>query len=269
MNKIKNIFLLLLLGIGVIYSCDDDNNGFVNPFANINYEELAISDNDSIVKFLKNNYYDVSLDSVKTLVSGKTSLFDDTDNLKSMKIIDNDIEHTLYVYTRKEGMPNPVKENPTVMDSVYVKYSGQALMNTELLTSNFDKNDTGVWFTLNAVIKGWTYGFTRMKGGELEKEANGDPINGPINYLNTGKGILFIPSGLAYPSSNTNNFNSNLVNTNLMFYIELLDLVEDTDHDNDGTASIDEDADGDGDPTNDFSDKRNPGLPDYLNPSIK
>lgn len=252
-----------------MYSCDDDSSGFVNPFADINYEELAISDNDSLVKFLKNNYYDESLDSVKTLVSGKTSLFDDKDNLKSLTVIDNDIEHTLYVYSREEGKPVPTKESPTVMDSIYVKYSGQAILNTTLQTTNFDSNEVGVWFTLNAVIKGWTHGFTELKGGELKKEANGDVFNGPITYLNTGKGILFIPSGLAYPSSNTNNFTSNLVNTNLMFYIELLDLVEDTDHDNDGTPSINEDADGDGDPTNDFSDNSNPTLPDYLNPNIK
>lgn len=269
MNKIKNIFLLFLLGVVVMYSCDDDNNAFANPFADINYEELAISDNDSIVKFLKNNYYDVSLDSVKTLVSGKTSLFDDTNNLTSMKVTDNDIEHTLYVYSREEGKPVPAKGNPTVMDSVYVKYSGQAFFNTNLQTSNFDKNENGIWFTLNAVIKGWTKGFTKLKGGELKKDPNGGAFNGPITYLNTGKGILFIPSGLAYTSFNANNYTNNLVDTNLMFYVELLDLVEDTDHDNDGTPSIDEDADGDGDPTNDFSDKSNPNLPDYLNPVIK
>ena len=49
-----------------MYSCDTDNNTFANPFLDINYEELAITDNDSIVKFLQNNYYDVSVDSIKT-----------------------------------------------------------------------------------------------------------------------------------------------------------------------------------------------------------
>tara|TARA_R110002049_G_scaffold183679_5_gene351652 strand:- start:1737 stop:2543 length:807 start_codon:yes stop_codon:yes gene_type:complete len=267
MNKIKNIFLLLTLAVVVIYSCDDDDNGFVNPFADVNYEELAISDNDSIVKFLKNNYYDETLDSVKVLVSGKTSLFDDT-KLESYKVTDNDIEQTLYVYTIRQGEPNPAKGNPTVMDSVYVKYSGQAFFGTELFSSNFDKNETGVWFTLNSVVKGWTQSFTKFKGGELQKDSSGGTLNGPITYLNTGKGILFIPSGLGYPSSNVGNFSSSLVDTNLMFYIELLDIVEDTDHDNDGVASINEDADGDGDPTNDFSDNSNPSLPDYLNPNI-
>lgn len=265
MNKIKNIFLLITLGVVLITSCGDNNNGFVNPFADVNYEELALKDNDSIIKFLKNNYYDLSLDSVKTLTTGKTSLFDDTSKLKSLEVIDNDIIHTLYVYIVSEGMPSPIKGNPTKMDSTFVKYSGQAFYNSELQDNSFDsnRNEEGNWFTLNAVIRGWANGFTTLKGGENITN------NGPITYKNTGKAVLFIPSGLGYPSSNANNYNSNLVNTNLMFYVELLDIVEDTDHDNDGIPSINEDADGDGDPTNDFNDTSNPNLPDYLNPNIK
>jgi FKBP-type peptidyl-prolyl cis-trans isomerase FkpA len=268
MNKIKNIFLLLLLGVVVMYSCSEDNNAFANPFLDVNHEELALRDNDSIVKFLKNNYYDVSLDSIKTLVDGEIALFDDTSKLKTMSVIDNDIEHTLYVYVIEEGQPAPVKGNPTVMDSVYVKYSGRAFFNAQLQTSNFEINNTGIWFTLSNVIKGWKHGFTKLLGGELKKEANGDTFNGPITYLNTGKGFLVIPSGLAYTSSNANNYSNTFVDTNLVFFVELLDIVEDTDHDNDGVPSILEDANGDGDPTNDFNDNSNPTLPDYLNPNI-
>lgn len=265
MNKIKNIFLLITLGVVLISSCGDTNNGFVNPFADVNYEELALKDNDSLIKFLKNNYYDYSLDSVKTLTTGKTSLFDETSKLKSIDVIDNDIKHTLYIYVVSEGMPSPIKGNPTTMDSTFVKYSGQAFYNSELQDSSFDsnRNEEGNWFTLSSVVRGWAHGFTILKGGENITN------NGPITYKNTGKAVLFIPSGLGYPSSNANNYNSNLVNTNLMFYVELLDIVEDTDHDNDGVPSINEDADGDGDPRNDFSDTSNPGLPDYLNPNIK
>ncbi|TMM31286.1 peptidylprolyl isomerase [Polaribacter aestuariivivens] len=270
MNKIKNIFALLILTVVVLLSCDDDR-GFTNPFADINYEDLAMSDNDSIVKFLKNNYYDYSVDSVKTLIAGQTSLFDDQDKLKTIKVISNDIEHTLYAYVASQGDSgaDPDKGFPTIVDSVLVKYSGFALRNTEISSTDFDKNESGIWFTLAGVIEGWTNSFPEFKGGELKKGPNGGTFNGPITYLNGGKGVLFIPSGLGYPSSNPNNFNSPLVNTNLIFYVELLDIVPDTDHDNDGTPSIQEDADGDGDPTNDFSDPNNPGLPDYLNPNIK
>ena len=42
---------------------------------------------------------------------------------------------------------------------------------------------------------------------------------------------------------------------NLLFYIDLFDHIEDTDHDSDGLASIFEDPDGDGDPRNDDTDE--------------
>ncbi|MCH3885074.1 hypothetical protein [Tenacibaculum aquimarinum] len=93
-------------------------------------------------------------------------------------------------------------------------------------------------------------------------------------------------------------------NSNLIFYIELWDIVVNTDHDQDGIPSIEEDLDGDGDPRNDdtdenfianygdadddgdgkltkeedrngdgdprndFNDPDNPTIPDYLNPNI-
>ncbi len=57
------------------------------------------------------------VDSIKTLVAGEISLFDDTSKLKSISVVENDIDHTLYVYTIEEGQPSPAKGNPTVMDS--------------------------------------------------------------------------------------------------------------------------------------------------------
>ena len=56
MIKLKNIIAVIVVSI-VIYACEDE--GFiVNPFADVNHIALAASDNDSIVKFLKNHYYD-------------------------------------------------------------------------------------------------------------------------------------------------------------------------------------------------------------------
>ncbi|WP_299667330.1 peptidylprolyl isomerase [uncultured Polaribacter sp.] len=271
MNKIKNIFLLLLLGIIVIYSCDDDSRAFVNPFVDIDHEALAISDDDTLVNFLKNHYYDKDLDSVKPLISGKTPIYDDEPNLKIMDAKRNDIDYKLYVYSISKGDPSPDvdKGEPSISDSIFAKYSGQAILSTNELSSEFDRNTSGAWFTYNTLaVRGWSYGFMNFKGGYLKKESNGDPFNGPITYLNGGKGILFIPSGLAYTSIVLNNQNSPLVNQNLMFYIELLDFVKDTDHDNDGVPSYLEDANGDGDLENDFSDPSNPTFPDYRNPNI-
>ncbi|WP_296637375.1 peptidylprolyl isomerase [Polaribacter sp.] len=304
MTKIKNIIIIIVLAV-LVYACEDD--GFiVNPFADVNHIALAESDNDSIVKFLQNHYYDRDLDSVKPLVSGKVAMFNDVSSLKTLEVTENTIDYKLYVYVARQGNSgsDPDKGFPSVVDSVFVKYDGRTMGGTSFSENSFDNNTSGIWFTLLSVIKGWSYGFTQVKGGELKKDPSGEPFNGPITYLNGGKGVLFIPSGLAYPSSNPNNQSSALVDTNLMFYFDLLTLVPDTDHDNDGVPSIledidgdgivvnddsdedgfpdyfdvdddgdgvftkDEDANGDGDPTNDFSDPDNPDVPDYLNPDI-
>jgi FKBP-type peptidyl-prolyl cis-trans isomerase FkpA len=256
---------------------------------------LTMKRNDTLVQFFKNHYYDISTDAVKALVPGQIALHDDEDNLKSMSITENDIDYTLYYYTTHIGTPSIDKGKPSVMDSVFVKYNGQRIVNTDSISSTFDSNKN-IWFTLNGVIRGWAHGFTNFKGGDNITD------NGPITYENGGKGVLFIPSGLAYANFGSGNI---LPNECLLFYIDLYDFVKDTDHDNDGVASIFEDPDGnddprnddtdgdsvinyldqdddgdgvltinedaneDGNPENDFSDTENPTLPDYLNPAIK
>ena len=304
MIKIKNSILLLLFSL-IIYACGDDN-AFRNPFADVDHEALAISDNDSIVKFLKNHYYDATEDVLKPLETGKTALFDDS-KLKIKEVTENDINYKLYYFeiNRGSAAPDPDKGFPTVVDSVFVKYSGRTFSGSTFSQNEFDSNSSGIWLNLNAFIAGWRNTLINFKGGYLKKEPNGDPFNGPITFLNSGKGIIFVPSGLAYPSSNPDNYSRSVVDLNLLFTFDLLDFVEDTDQDNDNVPSIledidgdgnvnnddtdgdgltnfldkdddgdgvltkNEDANGDGDPTNDFSDPNNPTLPDYLNKNIK
>jgi len=290
MTKIKNVVVFIIFTV-IIYACGSSSTSTVDVF---DYEAQALKDNDTLVQFLKNHYFDTSLDSVKTLVTGQTALYEDV-KLKSMSITDNAIDYTLYYYTNREGNPTIDKGNPTVMDSVYVKYYGQRIVNTDSISPSFDSNN-GIWFTLNSVIRGWAYGFTKFKSG------NNITNNGPITYENGGKGILFIPSGLAYSNSGSSSIKAN---ESIFFYIDLYDFVVGTDHDNDGVASINEDPDGnadprdddtdldgipnyfdtdddgdgvltinedangDGNPANDFSDPNNPTLADYLNPDIK
>jgi FKBP-type peptidyl-prolyl cis-trans isomerase FkpA len=290
MTKIKNVLALIILTV-IMYACDANTNTFVDNF---DYEGQALIDNDTLVKFLKNHYFDTAVDSVKTLVTGETALYDDA-KLQSMSVTDLDIDYTLYYYVNNVGSPAVDKGFPTVMDSVYVKYSGQRIIKTDSISVPFDRSN-GTWFTLNGVIRGWTYGFTNFKGGDNVTD------NGPITYDNGGNGVLFIPSGLAYSNLGSGAI---LRNESIFFYIDLFDLVQDTDHDNDGIASInedidgngdprdddtdldggpnyfdtdddgdgvltkDEDANGDGNPANDFSDANNPTLADYLNPDIK
>ncbi len=288
MIKIKHIFYFALVSV-LLYSCGSGSSSVVE----FDHEAQAVKDKDSLITFLKSNYYNASLDSVKVIDNGQTSLFDDP-KLVTKEVKENDIDYILYYYVNRVGVPTPDKGFPTVMDSVYAKYRGQRIIKKDSLSPDFDSNTT--WFSLNRVIRGWTYSFVHFKGGENVTN------NGPITYIDGGKGILFIPSGLGYRNGGTGAI---LPNENLLFYIELWDIVENTDDDQDGVPSIfedidedgdprnddtdsdnisnyadvdddgdgiltkDEDANGDGNPRNDFSDPNNPTLPDYLNRDIR
>lgn len=250
MTKIKQIFAFILFA-AMIYSCDSSNSPIdVDDF---DHDAQALIDNDSLVKFLKNHYFDTSIDSLKPLVSGEIALFDDS-KLKSMAVNESDTDYTLYYYVNSVGEPDPIKGNPTVMDSVLVNYYGQRIVTTDSISNSFDSNNA-IWFTLNGVIRGWAYGFTNFKGGKNITN------NGPISYENGGKGILFIPSGLGYRNIGSGSI---FPNENLLFYIDLFDHIEDTDHDSDGLASIFEDPDGDGDPRNDDTDEDL--IPNFIDP---
>lgn len=287
----KNIIIIIAFATLLIYSCKKDDNELVI----FDHAAQALIDDAILIQFLKNHYFDTAVDSVKTLVSGETPLYTDDKLITMNSITENDINYTLYSYVKNEGTPTIDKGKPTVMDSVLVKYQGHRIINTDSVSGTSFDNNNGVWFTLNQVIRGWTYSLTNFKGG------NNITNNGPITYENGGKGVLFIPSGLAYANLGSTGIFSNEC---LLFYVDLYDIVKDTDHDNDGVASIledpndnndprdddtdqdsianyldtDDDGDGtltknedankDGDPRNDFSDTSNPTLPDYLNPNI-
>jgi FKBP-type peptidyl-prolyl cis-trans isomerase len=241
MNKIKKIIAVVVFS-AIIYSCGDNNSVAVDNF---DHEAQALIDNDTLVSFFKNHYFDTSIDSIKPLIAGETSLFDD-ENLKTMdNITENEVDYTLYYYLNAIGNPEPVKGFPTVMDSILVNYYGQRIVDTGSISASFDSN-SAVWFRLNDVIRGWAHGFTNFKGGK-----NITSTGEPITYEGAGKGILFIPSGLAYRNIGNGNI---FPNENLLFYIDLFDIVENTDHDNDGVSSIMEDPDGDLDPRNDDTD---------------
>lgn len=295
MIKFRHVLLIAIISL-LVYACGSDSS------ETDDYDAAAQSliDNDSILGFLSNFYYDEDVDSIKVLTTGETALIND-DKLFTQNITEDDVDYTLYYYLFEQGISsinpetNELKGNPTVVDSVLVDYYGQRIVNTDSISVVFD-NNTSIWLALSSTIKGWAYGFTNFKGGENVTN------NGPITYANTGKGLLFIPSGLAYANSGSGAI---LANEPILFNVSLLDLVEDTDidldgvpsidedidgdgkpwnddtdedlianlfdsdDDGDGVLTIDEDANGDGDPTNDFNDPDNPTIPDYLNFDIR
>lgn len=306
MIKFKHILWVAIVG-AILYACGSDSNSTVEEF---DHKAQSIIDNDSLVKFLQNHYYDTTKDSIKLITNGQPPLYGDS-HLKIIEINENDIDYKVYVYVgeNKEGSNSPLPDKgfPTIADSVYTKYQLWTIANAK----SFKLQETGSearWWNIYpsgsgapSTISGWKYGFAgNLKGGYKNSQ-----VGEKINYINGGKGIMFLPSGLGYRNIGTIN-GSILGNTNLIFYVELWDFVVGTDHDNDFVPTIDEisfengkltnldtdndrfanyldtDDDGDtvltkyedtkikdGDPRNDFSDPNKPTVPDYLNKDIR
>ena len=104
-------------------------------------------------------------------------------------------ESGLFYVISKEGNGN----YPTANDDVTVRYKGYTTDG-----SVFDESDQeGITFNLKEVIKGWTEGIQEFKEG--------------------GKGMLLIPSQLAYGEKGSGTIQPNTV---LIFDIELLTIVE-------------------------------------------
>ncbi|MHB1196829.1 MAG: FKBP-type peptidyl-prolyl cis-trans isomerase [Lutibacter sp.] len=232
--KFKNIFLILAVSI-LIFSCkkDDDNASF-------DAAKQAVEDDAALIKYLQTHYLKESDGGIWTIKNGETPLME---QVEVQNIKKNDISYKLYFLTENEG----ATISPSSVDSIYFKYTGILLDSIV-----FDSNPNFVWKTLDQFIPGWQYGFTNFKGGNVV--LNPDES---FDFTDYGKGILFIPSGLAYGNSARSVIPEN---SPLIFEISLKS-VKLMDHDFDGVLSKFEDLNNDNDLTNDDTD--NDGIPNF------
>ena len=261
----------------VIFSCNKDNNATTVTSTDVAAQSLL--DDATLIEYLQTHYLNEEDGGIWTITNGEDPLMDDN-RLAVQDITKDDIAYKLYYLSQNEG----VTYSPSRADSVLTTYTGMLLDSTV-----FDSRPEHIWFSLTNLIEGWGYGFTNLKGGT--KIVN---IDESFYYENSGKGILFIPSGLGYGA-----FGNGFIpgNAPLIFQIILDDVNEsdddhdsilsknedinhdgnvknddtdgdgianylDPDDDGDGILTIDEDANGDGDLTNDDTD--NDGIPNYL-----
>ncbi|MCF6350895.1 MAG: peptidylprolyl isomerase [Flavobacteriaceae bacterium] len=238
--KIKILFSILLISI-FIYSCRDDDD---NP-ANFDHTAQSLLDDATIKEYLETHFY-IPPDSMEafgvidTILNGETSLFDQV--TKQVVNID-DVDYSLYYL---KNMPEGVNVSSSRVDSVLVKYQG--LLMDYSKNSKFDERILYTWFLLTSTVSGWSYGFPNFKSGTSISVPDM-----PLEYENTGKGMLFIPSGLAYRNIGTNGISPNKP---IMFHIELAQ-VEEADHDNDTVSTNYENLNGDDDYLNDDTDGDN------------
>ncbi len=246
--KIKIYFSVLVLAI-LIYSCKDDDDNVVDNF---DHAAQAIKDDVTIREYLETHFYvpptgNEPFGVVDTLENAEVSILD-SEHMNIQIVNLGDVDYTLYYL---KNFSEGIGESASKVDSVFVKYQGLLMNYSD--EPKFDERITYTWFTLNAVISGWSYGFPNYRPGE-----NISLPDMPIEYENTGKGMLFIPSGLAYRNIGTSGISPN---EPIMFHIELAQ-VEEADHDRDTVSSNYENLDNDDDYNNDDTD--NDSVPNYL-----
>ena len=266
--------VLILTGL-LIFSCsDDDDKDRVDP------AEQALIDDALLIEFLQTHYL-TEEKAIDTILNNETPLY----SLVEEDIVEwNDIDYKLYYYVDQVG----IGINPTINDSVHILYQGFLLDSTRF-DQNLSYTSNKSWFHLPSTIPGFRYGAEKFREGE--KVIYPDESFG---YEQSGSGIFFMPSGLAYGNSGSFNIPENAP---IYYFFDLgrvvkadtdNDLVKDNDEDidgdgdvigddtdgdgvfdyidrdddNDGILTRDEDTNGDGDPRNDDDD--NDGIPNYL-----
>lgn len=275
----------------LVFACNkDDDDDEPEPTDPV---EQAIKDDIALQDFFDTHYYippqgDERFGKIDTITNGETPL-NQMSEFHEKTVNHNDIDYKLYYLKLIEGAGDSI----TRYDSVFVKYRGFLLDSTK-----FDSNEViPNWFRLNGTynsqfnvfveptIAAWKELIPMFRAG-----INNTEEDGPISFEDSGSGILFIPSGMAYGPGGSSSIGPNEC---LIFFIEtnyrsksdfdndgVLDAIEDVngdgfviddDTDGDGIPDFaDPDDDGDGIPTKDESkestDPNNPDLPDYLNP---
>ena len=239
MNKFKYYFVLLLAGLAIV-SCNksDDDEAVVVPLRD--YAEQYKADNDSIVKYLNNNYIEVDANydvKITKIPAGGTqvSIWSQTDYpLQSRDVYNHGVTYKVYYLTFRKG----TGESPVNTDRINASYSGN-LINGTVFDSSQGLGRTFDLFVYatQPVIDGWGEIFPLFKTGT---SVTAD--NGVITYDNYGAGVMFLPSGLGYYGSAQTDIPAY---SPLVFSFKLFALQR-LDHDGDGIFDVDEDLNKDG-----------------------
>lgn len=307
------IFVSLVFALA-LFSCKNDDDGGVETVPPSLLSDVSPENDAEIVEFLNTHFYNyedfanepegfdhkIVIDTIAGENAGKDPMMEFaqwvTINVSSshlgLSAEEDDVPHKLYYIEVKEG---GAEKTPTYADSTLIKYQGSLLNGTI-----FDESQEFSWADLSTYTRGFANGVAQLKSGTFDQIVeNGD---GTYEIANSGKGILIVPSGLAYFNRAQTMIPSYSV---LLFKVELGQYVEDTDSDNDGVPNTKEDLNGNGylydDNTDEdqyanfqdvdddgdgvstkreitddngniilpYPDADNDGLPDYLDPDTK
>ncbi len=184
MMKNFKLYLTTLLVVSVLISCkDDDDNSYTPPRP---YDEQYATEITEIEEYLTTHYLvGEGINSVIDEIpeGGTQTPLSQHPNLayKMVNMEDHEVEYKLYYIKFNEG----INERPSHVDSIFVSYRGWLFDGTQ-----FDTAPNPVWQPLDGVIEGWTQVFTEFKTGTYNSASD--------SFENSGSGIMFVPSGLAY-----------------------------------------------------------------------
>lgn len=279
---IVNRFVVLLVFVGVLSSCSEDDNGITIEPARALSEVLA-EDEAEIQEYLSTHYYNYEefqdpSEDFDFKIEVKEIPDDDTTGIKPLAEFVETLEidvpsshflieekeetvtHKLYYIIARQGVGDAI----SVADSAFVRYQGQ-LLSGDIFDDS--RVNSPIWFDLPSLqaaatsiysgtpARGFAEGVSVLKGGS-EPVDNGD---GTFTVEDYGVGLFIFPSGLGYYNSAQSIIDAY---SPMVFAIDLLAVKDETDHDGDGTLTIDEDTNGDGYFYNDDAD--DDGLVDYL-----
>ena len=257
-KSISSLFLLLVfvLAFNACKSNDDDEEVELREYA-----DQELTDEQLLREFLQTHTYnyedfppadgeDISIiiDTLADDAANKTPLIDLVESIEVPLTTAEDVivNHTLYYLVARQGVR--VENKPSIVDSVYLSYTGKLLDGTQ-----FDQSTLPIWFDTTAVVTGFRYGLQHFAPGNFVQTQNGT-----VDFMDYGQGLIFMPSGLAYFGSAQGQIPAYAP---LIFEVSVF-TTNQTDHDGDGILSINEDPDGDGNPYNDDTD--GDGIPNFF-----
>ena len=254
--------LLFIAVLVIISSCSDDDSTDVQIVPPRPLAEVEAENDADIREYLQTHYYNyeefetppadfnykIVLDTITGSAKDKIPLIDQVSTMvipvsSETFNLDEDVtvDHTLYYLAAREG----IGASPTVGDSTFIAYEGQLLSGDV-----FDSNITYTWQYLPFFLRGYAAGVSNFNvGGEVISNPDGT-----IDITESGIGVMFIPSGLAYYdnpplSSGIQNYDI------LVFQVDTGLFIESTDYDNDGIPSIMEDLNNNGNLSDDNTDE--------------
>ncbi len=273
---IKKAVLAMVTSL-LIFSCAKDDDSGIQVIPPRKLSEVVDEDATALTEYLQTHFYNyedfenppadfdyrIVLDTIAGVNSDKRPLINDVQSMtldvssEDFGLEDNEtIPHTLYYLIARQGAGG----SPTQADSTYVRYEGSLL--TGVL---FDGTSDYTWQYLPFFLRGYSQALAEFNVGDSIVE-NPD---GTTEISNSGVGVIFLPSGLAYFNGNSAGIPSY---SPLIFKVSVGLYIPDTDYDNDGIPSIQEDLDGNGDVTNDNTDeneerrRRVPLQPNHIDP---